>query len=103
MEYFGRPWGGILDSFNFMIAAQITETTETRDRCVHTIIKQEEPDQLLTILFDWQRTFNTGWQITKSNLERVTNDAQKDALKYFEDLAEGSRFDEVLIRKADGV
>jgi hypothetical protein len=55
---------------------------------------------LLTVQFDWQRTFGTEWQATRSNLERVLEDALKDSIDYFEQLAEGNRFDEVLISEA---
>ena len=78
---------------------QLTSTAEVTERCSHMIVQPEEKDQLLTLQFDWQRLFSKGWTVTKSNLERVLNEAERDALRYFEDLAEGSRFDEVLLRE----
>jgi hypothetical protein len=100
IEYVGRPWGGALENFNIMINAQIAKTGEITERCLHTLTKPEDKDELLTLQFDWQRRFNTEWQITKSNLDRILESAARDSLKYFEDLAEGNRFDEVLIREA---
>jgi hypothetical protein len=103
IDYVGRPWTGMLDSFNISINAHVGGAGEVKDRCLHTIVKPEDKDQLLTLVFDWHRTFSTEWQITKSNLERILKDAQRDSLQYFEDLAEGSRFDEVLIREAANI
>jgi hypothetical protein len=99
-DYISRPWSGTVPTFNIAITGVISETPEITDRCIHTLNRPEGEDELLTIQFDWQREFRTGWQNTKSNLERILDDATKEALKYFEELAEGSRFDEVLIREA---
>ena len=100
IDYMGRPWGGLLDSFNMEINGQIDKATDLTDLCIHTLIKPEEGNELLTVQFDWQRTFGTEWQSTRSNLERVLEDALKDSIDYFEQLAEGNRFDEVLISEA---
>jgi len=58
---------------------------------------EDKDERLLTIQFDWQRNFVSPLQVRKADLERIVDNAQKDSLKYFEDLAEGSRFDEVLL------
>jgi hypothetical protein len=96
----GRPWGGIIDACNLVITGNLGETTVGTERCIHTIVLPEDREQLLTIQFEWQRKFKTARQISKSNLEEALEDGQKSALKYFEDLAEGSRFDEILINTA---
>lgn len=98
VSYVGRPWkADYLDSFNITITADISVTGGIKERCVHTIAKSEDKEQLMTLQFDWQRLFDDGWQITQANLERVLQGARKGALAYFEDLAEGNRFDEILI------
>jgi hypothetical protein len=53
--------------------------------------------------FDWQREFTTGHSITSKSLKDIMDAAETAALKYFEDVAEGRRFDEKLIREAAGV
>ncbi len=98
IEYVGRPWKGLIDSCNLVINAQLASTSEVTERCIHTVTIPEEKEQLLTLQFDWQRKFKTPWTISQSNLERILDEAQKRSLQYFEELAEGSRFDEVLIR-----
>jgi hypothetical protein len=103
LEYIGRPWRGKFESFNLNLNMVISDAGETKERCIHGIIKSEDDEQLMTLRFDWQRVFKTAWPITKANCERIINDAQKDSLKYFEDLAEGSRFDEVLLRESTAV
>jgi hypothetical protein len=102
ISYIGRPWKAAVDNYNIGLTGIISETAETTERCIHTLIKPEEKDQLLTLQFDWQRIFQTGWQNTKANLDRLIEDGTRDALKYFEELAEGNRFDEVLLRDATG-
>jgi hypothetical protein len=102
IDYIGRPWKGMFDAYNLNLTMQLNKTAEILDRCTHALVKHEDKDQLLTLQFDWQRRFNTGWAVTHSNLVRILGDAEKDALKYFEDLAEGSRFDEVLLRETVG-
>lgn len=103
ISYVGRPWKSAIDNYSVMINAVISETAETTERCIHTLTKPEDKEQLLTLQFDWQRSFQTGWQNSKDNLERLVDDGTKDALRYFEELAEGNRFDEVLLRETTSV
>lgn len=103
LEYVARPWKGKFENFNVSLNMIINDAGETTDRCIHTIIKPDDSEQLMTLQFDWQRIFKTPWTVTKANCERALKEAQKEALKYFEDLAEGSRFDEVLLRESAAV
>ncbi|MGO9049121.1 MAG: hypothetical protein ACLP19_03295 [Xanthobacteraceae bacterium] len=103
IEYVGRPWKGKFDAYNISLLMRLAEGEEVTERCTHTIQRPEERDQLMTLQFDWQRTFKNGWTPNKSNLERLLAEAQRDALKYFEDIAEGNRFDEELLRETVGV
>jgi hypothetical protein len=102
IDYLGRPWNGKFEGFSINLTMQLGQSGEISDRCTHLITMPEDKDQLITLNFDWQRTFETGWQVTQSNLERLMREAERDALKYFEELAEGSRFDEVLLRETVG-
>ena len=100
IEYIARPWKGAVESYNISITSTLNETSFASDRCVHTLNQPEDKSELLTLQFDWQRSFKEPRIISKSNLEQATQDAEKNALKYFEELAEGNRFDEELIRSA---
>jgi hypothetical protein len=105
ITYLGRPWKGLVDSFNVSITGTLADTDTTTDRCIHQITKPEleDVDQLMTLQFDWQRTFKDERATTEDSLKRILGDAKEQALKYFEELAEGSRFDEDLIRESVGV
>lgn len=103
IEYLGRPWKGLLESFNVAIHATINETPVFVDRCLHTLVKPEEKGELLTLQFDWQRTFKDEWTVKKPDLERALDDANTNSLRYFEELAEGNRFDEELLRQTASV
>jgi hypothetical protein len=101
LKYFARPWDGNLESFNIQLMADLKETAAWSERCQHTLAKPDDPkDDLLTIQFDWQRTFATGRAVAAESLPNLMAEAEKAAMDYFEDLAEGSRFDENLLRTA---
>jgi hypothetical protein len=100
ISYMGRPWKGALEHYRFTVTGEIARSATAVDRCVHTVNCPEDKSQLLTLQFDWQRTFSEAWTINHDNMQRILQDARRDALKYFEELAEGSRFDEELIREA---
>ena len=95
----GRPWKGAVEHYNTIsITAEVGKTKDWSDRCLHTVTKSEDPEQLLALNFDWQRTYNTGRPIKADVLNEGLKSAQAAATKYFEDLAEGSLFDEEIIR-----
>jgi hypothetical protein len=100
ITYLGRPWKGLLDSFSFQITGQIGESSSYSDRCIHTVIRPEDEEQLMTVTFDWQRVYKSERAIAPASLTTLLNEAQRDALAYFEQLAEGNRFDEELIRRS---
>jgi len=102
IAYLGRPWKGALENFTVQISANLNKTSEVSEICIHQLVMPEDKDEkLLTIQFDWQRQFSSALQVRETELKRIVADAQKDALNYFEDLAEGSRFDEVLLHSPD--
>jgi hypothetical protein len=100
ISYVGRPWKGALDGYDFSITSEVGKATGWSDRCIHSIKKPEDPDELLTIQFDWQRTFSSGLPLRQDALTEAAKVAEKAALKYFEELAEGASFDEEIISRA---
>lgn len=97
IKYIGRPWEGAVDQYNIQIVAEIEKTSGWSDRCIHHLIKPEDPEELLSVIFDWQRIFTSGKLITRDSLQQIVDDAKKSSNEYFESLAEGSRFDENII------
>ncbi|MGO7898906.1 hypothetical protein ACC719_15700 [Rhizobium ruizarguesonis] len=95
IAYMGRPWGGEVGPFNFSITANLKDDDLSQDRCIHSIVRQEDEESLLTIRFDWQRVLKKRPSITKRDLDRVCATAADDALRYFEDLAVGDAFDAI--------
>ena len=94
IKYVTKPWKSGLDAYGFQIVSQLGQHPGGYDRCIHDVAKPEDGDDLATLKFDWQRKFDTRTPISSS--ERLTTllaNAQKDALRYFEELAEGNRFD----------
>jgi hypothetical protein len=100
ISYIGRPWKGALDAYDFSITSEVGKGTTWSDRCIHQIKKLEDPEELMTLNFDFQRTFTTGLALRQDALTEAAKAAEKGALKYFEDLGEGASFDEEIIRRA---
>jgi hypothetical protein len=101
ITYMGRPWKGFMDYYAFQITAQLAEDSRWSDRCIHTFSKSEDdPQQMIRLNFDWQRYLKTVRAITAESMIELVKQTEASAMKYFEDLAEGNRFDEKLIREA---
>jgi hypothetical protein len=100
ISYLGKPWNQNLNNFSIQIVVEIDKAEKWTDKCVHTFIKPENPDELLTVMIDWQRHFDSGQDITAESLKRILKHAEAAALSYFEDLAEGSRFEDEIVSEA---
>ncbi|MES2601524.1 MAG: hypothetical protein V4602_12010 [Pseudomonadota bacterium] len=95
IDYIGKPWGSLTDAFSIQITAEVSKGSGWRDRCVHTLLRTENPNDLMTIMFDFQRQYSNGRTIAEDSIEEITTTTEKAALRYFEELAEGNRFDEI--------
>lgn len=100
ISYIGRPWKGALENYDVTITTEIGKGSGWVDRCFHTLKKTDDPDELITLNFDWQRTLASGCALNEKSLTEAMKVAEKAALKYFEDLGEGASFDEEIIRSA---
>jgi hypothetical protein len=98
IAYVSRPWKGRVDFYSLQITGMIDETPDWSDRCVHQLTKLEDPDAVPSVKLDWQRTFTTGRPVTRESMKTLLSHAEVAANKYFEDVAEGNRFDEELLR-----
>lgn len=99
VDYIGRPWHALPDSFVIHLTTKIKEGDEYSDRCIHTLQKNEkENENLLQMSLDFQRTFSTGYPVDRERLRATLSHAEREALAYFEDVAEGNRFDENILR-----
>jgi hypothetical protein len=94
IDYLAKPWNSPLDHFEFQITSQLNDEKDWEDRCIHQFSKAEDSEGLITMKFDWQRTFKKEKNIMSSTIKERLSHAQEAALLYFEELAEGNRFDE---------
>jgi hypothetical protein len=97
ISYLGKPWNQTLENFSVQIVVDIDKGEKWTDKCVHTFVKPENPEELLTIIIDWQRHFKSGQDISEESLKKILKHAETGALTYFEDLAEGSRFEDEIV------
>ncbi len=101
IRYVAKPWGKFLDHYQISVTAELDRNDNWHDKCIHQIIKPDDPEALLTIKFDWQREFHNPKAVNTAMLKPLLASAQDGAMDYFEDLAEGSRFDVELIGKTN--
>lgn len=94
IDYFTRPWSGPVDNFSFVVSSELGSSESWTDSCIHTIVKPADTTQLMSLQFDWGRTFDGGKTITSESLKSLASAAQKASLEYLEELAEGVQFDE---------
>lgn len=82
---------------NASISSIIDEQEDWIDGCIHQVVIQEDPDAPVTVQFDWGRKFKNSRKTDRQALIKVGQECQEMALKYFEELAVGDRFDEELL------
>jgi hypothetical protein len=97
IEYLGRPWGSKLTMFSIDVISEINSTDNWTDKCLHKLVKPEDPEELMTLTLDFHRQFKTSQQTTEAQMKTLITRCSEDALSYFEDLAVGNRFDEHII------
>jgi hypothetical protein len=95
LRWMGKPWGKLTDAFSIQLTAEIDSKPGWTDRCVHTLLRTEHAEDLLTLIFDFQRTYKIGKPVQRDAMNEIFEETQKSALRYLEDLAEGNRFDEI--------
>ena len=103
IAYVGRPWGGNMPYYSFDIAGTLGRSADHDDRCIHSVGMDElesNPDGLVTVRFDWQRHYTIARPLAIEAIRKQVAAGKKAALEYFEDVAEGSRFDEDILRKS---
>jgi hypothetical protein len=95
LEHVLKPWDTSSEHYNIELVARLPKVKGTAkyDRCFHLINKPEDSEGLVTVRLDWQRYFEDDKALSMTTLPVLAAAACKDALAYFEDIAEGERFD----------
>ncbi len=88
-----KPWDEPLEHYSLQFGVPLARVEGHWDRCVHTLVKPDDPKKLMTLQFDWQRTFTTPGRLDRRSLEASFAQCATDALAYFEAIAEGGRYD----------
>jgi hypothetical protein len=97
IEYLGRPWSDGISSFGVEVTSDFEKADNWSDRCVHKLIRPENTEELMSLNFDYQRKFMVGQPTSEAQMKTLLNKCSEDALEYFERLAEGDMFDELII------
>jgi hypothetical protein len=96
LQWMGKPWGKLAPGFHLQFSGELEAKGDWSDRCTHTLVRREHGhDDLLTLIFDFQRTYKTPKAIHAEKMADIFHETQKSALRYFEELAEGDRFDAI--------
>ena len=95
IKYVAKPWETSADAYNIELTTKLPKlrTTVVYDRCLHSFTKSEDNEGLVNIRLDWQRYLDDR-NFSLASLPGLLETAKRDALAYFEELAEGVRFDE---------
>jgi hypothetical protein len=96
LTYVGRPWKNLGD-YSISITTELGQSAHGTDKCIHNLIKKESEEGLVTLVFDWQRWLSSDHAVSASSLKTLLTNGETSALQYFEELAEGSIFDEDVI------
>ncbi len=95
LRWMGKPWDKLTGAFSIQLTAEIDSKPGWTDRCVHTLLRTDRSEDLLTLIFDFHRIYKIEKPLQRNVMSELFDEAQKSALRYFEDLAEGNRFDEI--------
>jgi hypothetical protein len=96
IKYMSRPWKAELEAYLFTVVADAGSTKDHTDRCIHTLTRPEDEEQIPSFKFDWQRNYSNHVAVEKETLVRELQRTKKAALDYFETLAVGDAFDDVV-------
>lgn len=97
LKHVSKPWDDSPEFFNIEVTSKLAKRKGTVDfdRCIHVLQRQEgSENDLLTIRLDWQRYFGADRNLSMTSLPDLLESAKEDALAYFEDVAQGERFDD---------
>jgi hypothetical protein len=97
IEYLAKPWGDAPKQYTYNAYVPLGSGASWKDECIYTISKPSPNESTITLKFDWGRAFDPPRKSFEDDLRQISKHAQSSALEFFEDLAEGSRFDAELI------
>lgn len=83
------PFGGEAETFNITMTNRLGDNGKTVEKCTHTLALPEPPEKLITLQLDWQRTFANTFGASKAAIGEALHAGKRDALSYFERVAEG--------------
>lgn len=92
-EQIGAPLGGQVKNFSANITTEMARSETAFERCAHTLTLPEPPDTLITLQLDWQRTSLQPARTSKNHVTELLHSSKRDALSYFERVAEGGLSD----------
>jgi len=93
LSYASNPWSGSLEALTFQAQSVLEKKEHYYHQCNHTIIKSRKEDDPIQVIFDYQRIYEKHQDIDSNRLRTATDELKRIALDYFEQLAQGDRFD----------
>jgi len=96
LTHVSNPWQGKLETLTFQAQTIVHEDEEFSHRCTHTVVKKLKNDDPMDVIFDYQRVYKKPPEVDASRLRTATEKVKSVALDYFEQLAQGDRFDDFL-------
>lgn len=94
IAHLASPWKGGFNECNIRITTNIASDDLWSDMCHHHLIIPEDRTELITVVLDWQRVYEKHQPSDDRSMRRIFDEGAKSAFEYFEEVAEGMRFDE---------
>jgi hypothetical protein len=96
VQYMSKPWGKESNNYSVSVVAEVAPRGKDNwyDRCEHLVAKGEAEDALVNIRLDYNRAYEPEQNLTFSQLDGMLKNLRSSALAYFEDVAQGERFDD---------
>lgn len=95
LNHLERPWPGKLKGTEGTLLVELSNSTQTREQCHHTVSRNayDRPNDLVLRL-DWQRMWHDGKPMRTSELITAITSVKTDAASYFQSFGEGTWGDE---------
>ena len=96
VDYMSKPWGKPSNGYNMSVLSEVSGNGKGtwHDRCEHSVAKSDSDDALINIKLDYIRSYDPEQNLNFPQLDGMLKNLRSSALAYFEDVAQGERFDD---------
>lgn len=96
LQYMSKPWGRPANTYNISVVSDVAVSGKSAwtDKCEHAVAKADTEEALINIRLDYNRSYDPEQNLNLPQLDGMLKNLRSSALAYFEDIAQGERFDD---------